>query len=145
MLDSLRKLFGGSPPNPAAAPQRPTPPPDPEPDDAEAAVPEITVEELRARQSLEEPSVVVDIREGYEWQQVRLPADVGFAVLHIPMNSIPERLDELPRNRPLAILCAHGSRSYGVTHYLVEQGFDASSVSGGITRWAIAGGEVERG
>ena len=141
MFDSLRKWLGGE--AAAPAPTRPAPPPDPEP--VETTVPEMTVEDLRTRQSQEEPFLVVDVREGYEWQQVHLPANIGFEVLHIPMNSIPERLDDLPRDRPLAILCAHGNRSYGVTHFLVEQGFQASNISGGITRWAIAGGEVARG
>jgi len=145
MFDSLRKLFGVEQPAPASTSARPAPPPDPEPDGAdESTVPEMSVEELRARQSVDAPFLVVDIREGYEWQQVHLPADIGFTLLHIPMNTIPEHLDELPRDKPFAVLCAHGSRSYGVTHYLVAQGFAASSVAGGITRWAIAGGEVTR-
>ncbi len=142
MFDSLRKWLGSTPAPTEVAVSRPAPPPDPEPD--EAPVPEMSVEELRAAQSLENPLFVLDVREGYEWNQVHLPLDKGFTVVHIPMNSIPERLDELPRDRPIAVLCAHGSRSYGVTHYLAEQGFQARSVSGGITRWAIAGGETVR-
>jgi len=143
MFDLLRKWIGGAEATPTTDPSRFMPPPDSEPD--EAPVPEMSIEELRAAQSPDNPLFVVDVREGYEWQQVHLPADSGFRVLHIPMNSIPERLNELPRDKPLAVLCAHGSRSYGVTHYLVEQGFQARSVSGGITRWMIAGGEVARG
>jgi rhodanese-related sulfurtransferase len=144
MFDSLRKWLGGSGTTPV--PSHPTPPPEADEDHVdETVVPEVRIEELRARQSQENPFFVVDIREEYELQQVRLPANAGFTVLHISMNTIPTRLEELPRDQPLAVLCAHGSRSYGVTHYLVEQGFQASSVTGGITRWAIAGGEVEQG
>lgn len=143
MIDSLRKWLGGAPSAPTPAASRPAPPPEPEPD--ESPVPEMSIEEVRAAQSLAAPLFVLDVRESYEWQQVHLPTDKGFTVLHIPMNSIPERLEELPRDRLIAVLCAHGNRSYGVTHFLVEQGFQARSVSGGITRWAIAGGEVVSG
>ncbi len=31
--------------------------------------------------------------------------------LHIPMNSLPDRLDDLPKDRPIVVMCAHGNRS----------------------------------
>jgi rhodanese-related sulfurtransferase len=61
------------------------------------------------------------------------------------MNSLPGRLDEVPADREIAVMCAHGNRSYGVTHYLIEQGRTARNLAGGITRWAVAGGDTARG
>jgi rhodanese-related sulfurtransferase len=60
------------------------------------------------------------------------------------MNSVPGHLEELPRDRTIAVLCAHGSRSYAVTHYLIENGFSAVNITGGITRWTINGGAISR-
>lgn len=58
------------------------------------------------------------------------------------MNQIPDRLADLPKTGQIAVLCAHGNRSYGVAHYLIEHGFDAVNIGGGITRWHIHGGPV---
>lgn len=141
MFDSIRKFFGG---RPAPAPSRPLPPPPPEADEVEVTVPEMSVAALRQALEGETRPLILDVREEYEWRQVHLPTDQGMEVLHIPMNSVPERLGELPRGRTVAVMCAHGNRSYGVTHYLREQGFDAHNLSGGITRWTQAGGPVAR-
>lgn len=86
-----------------------------------------------------DPPFLLDVREPFEWRQVRVPT-----AMHIPMNDVPERLGELPRGRPILVFCAHGGRSYGVAHYLIEQGFAASSLAGGITVWAHEGGPVEQ-
>jgi rhodanese-related sulfurtransferase len=87
----------------------------------------------------EQPPLLLDVREPYEWRQVHIP----FA-LQIPMNEVPHRVAELPKDRPIVVICAHGSRSYGVAGYLIEQGYTAYSLSGGITQWGRAGGEVSR-
>lgn len=59
--------------------------------------------------------------------------------LHIPMNEVPDRLDELDPARPVAVLCRVGSRSAYVAQYLARAGFDAHNVDGGIVRWARSG------
>jgi rhodanese-related sulfurtransferase len=138
---SLRSLFGQQA-KPPPMNTRPMPPPEPEPD--EIAVPEISVDDLRSELGGTTPPVLLDVREQFEWQQVRIAGDGQRTVLHIPMNSLPARLEELPREQAIVVLCAHGSRSYGVTHYLIEQGFRARNLTGGITRWMINGGPIER-
>ena len=137
MLQSLKKLFGGE--KAPAIPQTYAPPADPEP---EIAVPDMPVTTLLAWDDATARPVILDVREGYEWEQVRIPDDGPFTVLHIPMNSVPARLAELPTDRPIGVLCAHGNRSFGVAHYLIEQGFDAHNIAGGITQWHIRGGDV---
>jgi rhodanese-related sulfurtransferase len=141
----FQRLFGrstASNPPVSSAQQPPKPPPDPEPD--EVTVPEISVVDLQSALQQGEPLVVLDVRENYEWAQGHLPTAAGWDVVHMPMNSIPSRLGDLPRDRTVAVLCAHGNRSYSVTHYLNEQGFRARNVTGGIARWAQSGGKVER-
>lgn len=113
------------------------PPPEPEPD--EIPVPEIDVAALQAQMKTN-PPFLLDVREPYEWRQVHLPG-----ALHIPMNDVPQRLDELPQTAPIVVFCAHGMRSYGVAGYLLEHGYQASSLAGGITAWVNAGGEFGQG
>ena len=95
----------------------PMPPPEPEPEE-EAVVPEIQVSDLLVELNGSTPPLLVDVREPYEWRQVHIANS-----LHIPMNEIPQRLAELPKATNLVIFCAHGSRSYGVAHYLLAQGY----------------------
>ena len=133
LLHRLRQRFFGKP----AAPPRPLPPPEPEPD--EIHVPELSVAELREVLHSDQPPLLLDVREPYEWRQVHLPA-----ALHIPMNEIPHRLAELPQTSVIVVFCAHGMRSYDVAGYLIDHGYQASSLAGGITEWVRSGGEYER-
>lgn len=73
-------------------------------------------------------SQIIDVRETYEWDYYHLEQTTL-----IPMNSIPGRLDELPSDKPLYIVCAHGVRSEAVCRYLEEQGYSSiHNVTGGM-------------
>jgi rhodanese-related sulfurtransferase len=122
-----------------SSPRRPLPPPAPV-DEPEIEVPEIAVETLQTALASSTPPLVIDIREPYEWQLVRMRD-----VRHIPMNDVPAHLDSLPHDRTVVVMCAHGSRSYSVAAWLIEQGIQAVSLAGGITQWAQRGGQVEQG
>jgi rhodanese-related sulfurtransferase len=52
------------------------------------------------------------------------------------MQTIAARVDELPRDKQIAVLCHHGGRSAQVTAFLNQKGFDAHNVEGGIELWA---------
>lgn len=127
----LRTVRGKQPASPPPADQpvavAPAPEPDPEP--------EINVEVdgagALAWQEEGRELVFVDIRELHEINH----GHISGAVI-IPMNQVPERLSELPPDKTLVVYCAAGARSYGVTHYLREQGIaDSWSLIGGIGAW----------
>jgi rhodanese-related sulfurtransferase len=87
------------------------------------------------------PALLVDVREVDEFRQVRVEG----AVL-LPMSQLAARLEELPRDRPLLVMCQSGSRSTGVTSYLLAQGFeDVGNVAGGIDGWQRLGLPVRTG
>ncbi len=84
--------------------------------------------------------VVLDVREPWEVQTASVAPD-GFALVHVPMQSLPARLAELQNSygadQPIACLCHHGMRSQQVAHYLVQHGFtDVVNLQGGIAAWA---------
>jgi rhodanese-related sulfurtransferase len=80
--------------------------------------------------------VLLDVREPWEVGTASVPA-ADFDVVAIPMNEIPGRLAELPRDRPIACLCHHGARSQRVAMFLAQQGFDeVANVAGGIDAWS---------
>ena len=81
---------------------------------------------------------LLDVREDIEWQQERVPSAV-----HIPMYDVPERLDALPTDRRIAVICHVGARSAQVAHWLRAQGYDAHNVDGGMEAWARCGLPIE--
>jgi rhodanese-related sulfurtransferase len=85
--------------------------------------------------------VLVDVREPGEFLDVRAEG----AVL-MPMSQLAERHVELPKDRPLLVICASGGRSAAATSFLLRSGWtDVMNVEGGTTAWAKAGLPVRRG
>ncbi len=72
-------------------------------------------------------SCLLDVREPGEYA-----SGVATDALLIPMDMVPHQLDRLPRDRVITVYCAAGVRSFGVAHWLCEQGFVAVSLSGGV-------------
>lgn len=104
------------------------------------AIPEIGIDELDALRT-EGRVVVLDVREPWEFRAGHVPG-----VIHIPMGELVGRASELPRDRPIMVICQSGHRSLGVAEYLLAQGFQgAASVAGGTGAWALSGREIETG
>ena len=51
--------------------------------------------------------------------------------LHVPLDELRERLDELPGGRRLLVFCQSGLRSYVACRILTQHGFSCANVSGG--------------
>ena len=80
--------------------------------------------------------LLLDVREPWELQVAAVQPE-GFELVAIPMNEIPGRLAELPRDRPIACLCHHGMRSQNVAVFLARQGYtDVANIAGGIDAWS---------
>ena len=57
----------------------------------------------------------------------------------IPLNHLPERLQELPADRPLLVYCAGGYRSSIAASLLQQKGFtQVSELAGGLAAWETA-------
>lgn len=100
---------------------------------AAAAPPgDITVRELRALRASGADHVLLDVREAAELAVARLEP-----CTHIPLGELPGRLGEVPRDRPVFVLCRSGIRSAAAAQALVSAGFSrVSNVRGGILAWA---------
>lgn len=62
--------------------------------------------------------------------------------VHIPMMTIPDRMDELDRQRDIVVYCAHGIRSFDVGCFLMQEGFKSvAHLDGGLAAWT---GEISR-
>jgi rhodanese-related sulfurtransferase len=92
------------------------------------------VAELDARRA--EGWMILDVREDDEWAAGRISGSV-----HIPMNQVVARLDEVATQ--VVCVCAVGGRSARVTAYLTGQGHEAVNLDGGIYAWEAEGRPVE--
>ena len=85
--------------------------------------------------------LVIDVRQASEYEAGHVPG-----AWHINAGSLPDRLADLPRDRPIAAMCAAGFRASIATSMLRAAGFDhATWVDAGFSSWAVAGHPVEYG
>jgi rhodanese-related sulfurtransferase len=97
-----------------------------------AGVRQLDVETLRDWRTRQTPHVLLDVREADEVQT----ASVDGATW-IPMGDVPERIEEIPSDVPVVVMCHHGSRSSKVAHYLAGTGrSDIYNLTGGIDAYA---------
>lgn len=99
---------------------------------------EVTTEELA--KALGDGAYVLDVRRPEEWVEKRLPE----AVL-IPMDQLNARIEEIPKDQQIWVLCAVGGRSGRVATALREAGYEAVNVTGGINKWVEEGRPFESG
>ena len=99
-----------------------------------------------APQTLEEaaaPVEIIDVREPDEF--VGPLGHIRGAKL-IPLGQLGRRVDELPKDRPLVIVCRSGARSAQATLALQRAGFpQVANLNGGMLRWRGEGHAVEMG
>ena len=101
-------------------------------------VPEIDIDELaRLRES---GVVLIDVRQPDEFAAVRVPG----AKL-IPLVDVPERVEEIPDDERVYVICGSGGRSARAVDFLNRQGLDTVNVAGGTKAWLEAGLPVEHG
>jgi len=91
---------------------------------------EISPDELQKMLASENPPTLIDVREEGEAAICQIAGSTL-----IPMNTIPQHLEEIPRDRPVVLYCHHGMRSMMVGQFLDRNGFEVLSLAGGIDLW----------
>lgn len=74
---------------------------------------------------------IIDVRED---EEVFETGTIKGAV-HLPMMTVPNNLNKIPKDREIYILCRSGRRSYEVASYLSELGYNAINLKGGIIKY----------
>jgi rhodanese-related sulfurtransferase len=104
-------------------------------------IPEIdirTLSEKLAEGRIEEQVTLLDVREAREYRTGHVPG-----ARNLPLSVLPARLPELPKDRPILVICQAGGRSAQATALMRAVGFDATSVAGGTGEWIAAGRPVD--
>lgn len=95
------------------------------------AMPEISVEDLKARLDRKDSFILLDVREPHEYEIAKI---AGSKL--IPLGTLPARLDELDKSAEIVVHCKMGGRSARACELLRSKGFNAANVQGGINAWS---------
>lgn len=96
----------------------------------------ITTDQLAA---MGEGAPLIDVREPEEFEAGRVPWAVN-----IPLSELVERLDEVPADETVYVICQAGGRSARACEYLAREGREVVNVEGGTGEWIAEGNEVAR-
>lgn len=103
----------------------------------QALPPEVTVDQ--AHELYEQGVFFLDVRTQEEWDQFHAPDSTL-----ITLDQLEGRLNELPQDEPIVVVCRSGNRSQTGRDILLKNGFeDVTSMAGGLTAWQAAGYPVE--
>lgn len=92
----------------------------------------ISVHQLAELRRANTPHTVLDVREANEVAVCEIDN-----ALHIPMAQVPSRIEDLPLDEPIIVMCHHGMRSLRVVNFLRNAGRrNAVNLDGGIDAWA---------
>ena len=88
---------------------------------------------------VQDGAFVLDVREVSEWNEFHAPG----ATL-IPLGELASRVDELPRDKPIVVVCRSGNRSQQGRDILLAAGFtQVTSMDGGLNQWRSSGYPIE--
>ena len=74
-------------------------------------------------------NILLDIRTDFEYKNGAVEG-----ALHIVMSDLPKRYMEISRKNSIIVMCATGSRSHDATKFLVQKGYKAKNLTGGLFR-----------
>lgn len=93
-------------------------------------IPQMSAKELKQKLKNGEEIFILDVREVHEYQS----ANIGGLLM--PMNTVPARLHEIPRDCDVVVQCHSGARSQAVAEFLARNGFTrVTNLTGGILAW----------
>jgi rhodanese-related sulfurtransferase len=97
----------------------------------EPAVPAISPEEASLR--IGDGAVLLDVREPDEWSAGHAPTAV-----HVPLAALAANVDTFDKKTPIIAVCRVGGRSERAAGLLLQRGFDAVNLAGGMQAWEAA-------
>lgn len=98
-----------------------------------ADVRELDVEELARWGETDRSFTLLDVRRDDELEQAAVSG-----ALHIPMHEVQRRIGEVPRDKPLVVMCHYGDRSWRVARFLLTDGFqEVYNLEGGIDAYSL--------
>ena len=105
----------------------------------EALADDLSVKEVESLWQ-DDAITVIDVREDFEFAAGHIPG-----AMWIPLGELPDRLDEVPTDAPVVMVCRSGNRSSQALNFLQSKGFEnVHNMLGGMNDWAALGYEIEK-
>ena len=104
------------------------------------SVPNLDASAAKEKLDADPKPFLLDVRQPEEYRE----GHIAGATL-LPLGELGRRLKELPRDRPIIVVCHSGNRSYTATRYLVSAGYDAINLRGGMIGWTNKGLAIKKG
>lgn len=99
----------------------------------------VSVQLVQKKRKNKEDIAILDVRTPGEHEEIYIPD-----TLHIPLDELSQRFEELPLNKELYIYCASGNRSQSACTFLEQKsGVRVFNVEGGIMAWHAVGFPVK--
>jgi rhodanese-related sulfurtransferase len=83
-----------------------------------------------AREAAASDGRTLDIRDDDQWEEGRVPG-----ALHVTEEEVLERLDDIPEDVTVVVVCEDGERSAKLAAKLRDAGRQAASIEGGMKAW----------
>lgn len=94
---------------------------------------EISISEAMAKR--EAGAFILDVRQPDEWNEAHIPGSTL-----IPLDQLSDRINELPTDQEIVVVCRSGNRSAQGRDILLGAGFtNVTSMAGGLNQWRTAG------
>jgi len=103
-------------------------------------LPSLNAVELNEKLKNEKRPLVVDVRQPEEYRTGHI---AGSKL--IPLNDLSNHINELPKDKEIICVCASGSRSQSATKFLVNAGYNAFNMQGGMFMWQRSQLPVKKG
>ncbi|MFU8772523.1 MAG: rhodanese-like domain-containing protein [Anaerolineales bacterium] len=96
---------------------------------------------VEAARLLDSGAFILDVRQPEEWQQYHIPGSTL-----IPLDQLEMRIQEIPKNQAVVVVCRQGNRSLEGRDILLSAGFDrVTSMAGGLLQWHSFGYSLNLG
>ena len=103
-------------------------------------LPSLDAVELNNRLKAGKRPLVLDVRQPEEYRTAHIPGSKL-----IPLGELRRRIDELPKSREIVCVCASGNRSSSAAKMLIDAGYNAVNMNGGMLTWRQARLEIKKG
>ena len=93
---------------------------------------EIDVNTLKEKLSNNDDFILLDVRTDSEYYLSRIEGSI-----HIPMQLVPQKINDIDKNKEIIVQCKSGKRSAKVCEFLLKNNFkNVKNLAGGILDWA---------
>ena len=90
----------------------------------------ISVDELKELIDTNANYQLIDVRENHEYESANIGGEL------IPMQTVPEHLEKIDKDKQVVVMCRSGKRSANVIQFLEQKGYDnLYNLDGGILDW----------